>query len=112
MGELRTRELLLSGRILKAQEALDLGLVTQIVDAEDLMPSARALAQCLLRNSPQAMMAVKQILAKHAKRRLDEEIEDAIEMNSHQKSTEDFKEGILAFKERRKPEWPSLYAKV
>ena len=91
VGELRTRELLLSGRILKAQEAL---------------------AQCLLQNSPQAMMAVKQILAKHAKRRLDEEIEDAIEMNSHQKSTEDFKEGILAFKERRKPEWPSLYAKV
>ncbi len=38
VGELRTRELLLSGRILKAQEALQLGLVTQIVEHYDLMP--------------------------------------------------------------------------
>jgi len=57
VGELRTRELLLSGKILKAQEALQLGLVTQLVDRGDLMPSAHALAQSLLLNSPQAMRA-------------------------------------------------------
>ena len=112
VGELRTRELLLSGRIMKAQEAMHLGLVTQIVEQNDLMPSAHALARSLLLNSPQAMQAVKRLLSKHAKRRLDEEIEDAIEANSQQRSTEDFKEGVLAFKQHRKAEWPSLHAKV
>jgi methylglutaconyl-CoA hydratase len=112
VGESRTRELLLSGRILKAQEAMQLGLVTQIVEHDDLLPSAHALAQTLLLNSPQAMQAVKRLLSKHAKRRLDEEIEDAIEANAQQRSTEDFKEGVLAFKQHRKADWPSLHAKV
>ncbi len=112
VGELRTRELLLSGKILKAGEALSLGLVTQIVEHDDLMPTAQALAQTLLLNSPQAMQAVKRLLSKHAKRRLDEEIEDAIEANSQQRSTEDFKEGVLAFKQHRRADWPSLHAKV
>jgi methylglutaconyl-CoA hydratase len=112
VGELRTRELLLSGKILKAQEALQLGLVTQLVEHGDLLPSAHALAQTLLLNSPQAMQAVKRLLAKHAKRRLDEELADGIEANSQQRSTEDFKEGVKAFLERRRAEWPSLHAKV
>jgi methylglutaconyl-CoA hydratase len=112
VGELRTRELLLSGRILKAQEALHLGLVTQIVEHDDLIPSAQALAQMLLLNSPQAMQAVKRLLSKHAKRRLDEEIEDAIEANAQQRSSEDFKEGVQAFLEHRRADWPSLHAKV
>jgi methylglutaconyl-CoA hydratase len=99
---------LLSGKILKAQEALELGLVTQIVEQDDLMPTAQALAQTLLLNSPQAMQAVKRLLAKHAKRRLDEELEDAIEANAQQRSTEDFKEGVLAFKQHRRADWPSL----
>ncbi len=112
IGEKRTRELLLTGKIIKAQDAMDLGLVTQIVPADDLLQSAQALAQGLLQNSPQAMMAVKRLLAKHARRRLDEEIEDAILANATQRSTEDFKEGIRSFLEHRRPEWPSLHSKV
>jgi len=112
VGELRTRELLLSGRILKTHEAFQLGLVTQIVEQNELLGTAQALAQTLLLNSPQAMGAVKCLLSKHAKRRLDEEIEDAIKVNASQRSTEDFKEGVLAFKQRRKAEWPSLQVKV
>ena len=105
VGEKRTRELLLTGKLLKAQEALQLGLVTQIVAAEELMLAAQALAQTLLLNSPQAMQAVKRLLARHARRRLDEEIEDAIQVNALQRSTE-------AFKQHRHPDWPSLKAKV
>jgi methylglutaconyl-CoA hydratase len=112
VGELRTRELLLSGKIMKAQEALALGLVTQIVEHDDLMPAAHALAQSLLLNSPQAMLAVKRLLSKHAKRRLDEELEDGVAANAQQRSTEDFKEGVLAFIQHRRAEWPSMHAKV
>lgn len=112
VGELRTRELLLSGRTMKAQEAFDLGLVTQIVASEELMQSARALAQCLLNNSPQAMQEVKRLLAEHSRQRLDLELEAAIQVNAEQRSAEDFREGVRAFLEHRKPEWPSLQAKV
>jgi methylglutaconyl-CoA hydratase len=112
VGEKRTRELLLTGRLLKAQEALQLGLVTQIVAGPELMLSAHALAQGLLLNSPQSMQCIKSLLAKHAARRLDEEIEDAIAANAHQRSTEDFMEGIQAFKEHRRANWPSRHARV
>jgi methylglutaconyl-CoA hydratase len=112
VGEKRTRELLLTGRLMKAQEALQLGLVTQIVAAEELMQTAQALAQTLLLNSPQAMQAVKALLTAHSRNRLDEELEDAIEVNAQQRSTDDFKEGVRAFLERRHAEWPSLKAKV
>lgn len=111
VGEKRTRELLLTGRLMKAQEALQLGLVTEIVSSEELMKSAHALAQTLLVNSPQAMQAVKQLLSKHARRQLDEELEDAIETNAQQRSTADFKEGVQAFLERRRANWPSLREK-
>jgi methylglutaconyl-CoA hydratase len=107
VGEKRTRELLLTGRLMTAQEALELGLVTQIVAKDELMQAARALAQTLLLNSPLAMLAVKKLLAKHASRSLDVEIEDAIELNAQQRATEDFREGVQAFLHRRRAEWPS-----
>lgn len=112
IGETRTRELLLSGKMIKAQEALEMGLVSQLVNAEELMGTAQALAQCLLMNSPQAMQAVKQLLSKHAAKRLDEELEEAVELNAEQRSAEDFREGVQAFLEHRRPEWPSLRVKV
>ncbi len=111
VGEKRTRELLLSGRMLKAEEACRLGLVTKMVQPNDLMPEATALARSLLLNSPQAMSAVKELLARHSSSQLDEEIEGAIAANAHQRSTEDFREGVHAFLEHRRPVWPSMRIK-
>jgi len=112
LGERKTRELLLSGRLLKTQEALHYGLVTQLVAGEELAQTADALAQSLLQNSPQAMHEVKRLLALHAKRRLDEELEEAIAAAAAQRSAEDFCEGVAAFLQHRKPEWPSLHVKA
>jgi methylglutaconyl-CoA hydratase len=112
VGEKHTRDLLLTGRLIKAQEALALGLVTQIVSEDQLMCTAKALAQSLLQNSPQAMQCVKKLLAKHASRRLDEELADAVAANAQQRSTEDFKEGVQAFLHKRRADWPSMKQKV
>ena len=58
------------------------------------------------------MQCVKKLLAKHASRRLDEELADAIDANAQQRSTEDFKEGVQAFLQKRRADWPSMKVKV
>lgn len=112
VGEKHTRELLLSGRIVKADEACRLGLITRIVQPEELMAEAHALAQSLLMNSPEAMRSIKELLVSHSRNQIDEEIEDAISANAHQRSSEDFREGVRAFLAHRRPEWPSVHSKV
>jgi methylglutaconyl-CoA hydratase len=112
IGDKHARDLLLTGRLIKAQEALDLGLVTQVVPEKDLMREACALAKKLLCNSPVAMQATKRLLSEHANHHLDEEIEAAIKANADARTTEDFKEGIRAFLEKRKPDWPSRRSTV
>jgi methylglutaconyl-CoA hydratase len=110
IGDKRSRDLLLTGRLIKAAEALDLGLVTRIVSEQDLMAEAQRLACCLLRNSPAAVQATKRLLSEHANHHLDQETESAIAANAEARTTDDFKEGVRAFLEKRTPQWPSLRA--
>lgn len=107
IGEKRARDLLLTGRLIDAQEALDLGLVTRVVSAEELLPEAAKLARSLLRNSPEAMQATKKLLSSHARAALDTEIANAIQAGTDARFTADFNEGIAAFLEKRPPAWPS-----
>jgi methylglutaconyl-CoA hydratase len=108
IGDKQARDLLLTGRLLKASEAVDLGLVTRIVSEQDLMSEAYRLAGCLLRNSPAAVQATKRLMSEHANHHLDQEIESAVAANAEARTTDDFKEGVRAFLEKRTPEWPSL----
>ena len=105
VGEKRCRDLLLTGRIFPAQEALQFGLVNEIIEAADLLPRATALAQSLLANSPQSLSATKQLLAEQNRPHLDAAIAAAMEANAQSRETADFREGIAAFLEKRKPQW-------
>ncbi len=105
VGDKRSRSLLLSGRLFAAEEALGLGLVSEICPAEQLTSRARELAEELLRNSSEAMAATKRLLAAQNREWLDGAVRWAIEANAQARSTADFREGISAFLEKRPPVW-------
>jgi methylglutaconyl-CoA hydratase len=107
VGEKKAKSLLLSGRILDAEEALSLGLVSEVVPESELIPRALALAALLLKNSPESMGAVKKLLSAYAKDRLDRDLARAMRWNEKIRNSPDFREGIRAFLEKRDPVWPS-----
>lgn len=107
VGEKRARDLLLTGRIFGAEEALRIGLVTEIVPPDHLMPRARRLAAELLQNSPNSLRATKALLSSYTKEQLHRQLKIAIAENAAVRQTPDFKEGITSFLEKRKPKWTS-----
>lgn len=104
-GEKHARDLLLTGRIIGAEEAARMGLVNEVVAPENLMQRARELAALLMENSPASLRATKKLLNDHARAELDEQIEAAVRENAAVRTTADFREGITSFLEKRKPVW-------
>jgi methylglutaconyl-CoA hydratase len=105
VGEKIARDLLLTGRIFDAAEALRIGLIGEIVPAEKLLDRARELAAQLMENSPASLAYTKGLLSDHARAELDSQIEAAIQENAGIRATADFREGIASFLEKRKPKW-------
>jgi methylglutaconyl-CoA hydratase len=105
IGEKPARDLLLTGRLVEAEEARRLGLVTQVVPREELLPHARELAQTLIANSPGSLSATKNLLVACAAPELDRQLKLAIEANARIRRTADFREGLSAFLEKRPPKW-------
>jgi methylglutaconyl-CoA hydratase len=105
IGEKHARDLLLTGRIFSADEAARLGLITEIVPADQLMTRAGELASLLLENSSASLLATKKLLNDHARAEMDAQIEEAVRSNAAIRLTADFREGISSFLEKRKPVW-------
>jgi len=105
VGEKHARDLLLTGRIISADEALRMGLVNEIVAPEKLMSRAQELAKLLIENSPASLRATKKLLSEHGRAELDAQIEAAVRENAAVRSTADFREGVTSFLEKRKPVW-------
>lgn len=104
-GEKYARDLLLTGRIIAAEEAARMGLVNEIVVPEKLMMRAHELATQLMENSPASLCATKKLLNEHARAELDAQIASAVRENAAVRTTADFREGITSFLEKRKPVW-------
>lgn len=107
IGEKHARDLLLTGRIIDAEEAHRLGLVTQIAPAHEMMAAAQSLAVQLLSCSPLSLHETKRLLCNSAVPELDRELELAIAESAQMRSTKDFREGLASFLEKRPPRWAS-----
>jgi methylglutaconyl-CoA hydratase len=105
IGDKRTRDLALSGRLFDAAEAKAIGLVNEVVAAEDLIPAARRLAATLIASSPTSLERTKRLLLQMSQAELDRDISLAVQENSDIRSTPDFTEGLSAFLEKRPPKW-------
>ena len=106
IGEKRARDLLLTGRIIDAEEALRIGLVTEVVPADLLLHRARQLGAELIANSPTSLAYTKGLMSEFSKDELDRLLALALEDNARIRTTADFREGLTAFLEKRKPDWP------
>lgn len=105
IGEKRTRELLLTGRIFDAAEAHRLGLVTEIVAPEKLMNAARELAESLIASSPASLLLTKRLILRWNKAEIERDLAIAIRESAEIRRTADFREGLASFIEKRKPRW-------
>ena len=107
IGEKHARDLLLAGNTIAAAEALRLGLVSQIVPAQELMKTVNDLAATLLASSPTSLRMTKKLLCNFAAPEIDRELELAIAESAQIRATQDFREGLASFLEKRAPRWNS-----
>ena len=107
-GVAHTSELFFAGRNVEAERALQMGLLNEVVAPEDLEPHVLDLATEIAANAPLSLSGNKRIirtLREHAGK-LPPDVEgDLIELRESCFATEDFREGVRAFAEKRPPDW-------
>jgi len=106
VGMAKGLELMYTGDIIDAQEALRIGLVSRVVAADDLMPTALALAERLAQGAPIALEGVKRL----AYRQWLAELNDHVRLEeSYQRTrtmdSDDAQEGLQSFMEKREPQF-------
>lgn len=106
VGEAYARKLLLTGDLISAEMGERMGLVHQLVEADRLESTVRAEAERLAsQNSSMAIALTKELLNESADLALVEGLNLAAETNAKARGTEDCKQGIAAFLEKKKLEW-------
>jgi len=105
VGEGRARALAMLGERLDAETAQRFGLVWEVHDDEALLPAAHALAQQLSRRPTRALALIKEAFDGTMERGLDEQLEREASLQTLAGRTDDFREGVAAFLERRAPQF-------
>jgi enoyl-CoA hydratase/carnithine racemase len=105
IGERRALELCLTGRILNFSQALDWGLVHYSVPAAQLQERALELAQQVANASPQAIEQGMRLTREAARMNSQSAVSLAAGLRAAILESEDFREGVRAFREKRIPRW-------
>lgn len=105
IGAGRAKDMLFTGRKVKADEALAFGLVDRVVEPEKLMEEAEALMMQILKNAPIAVKACKELVNRGLEMSLQDGLKLEADINGALAETEDAKEGVRAFFEKRAPKF-------
>jgi enoyl-CoA hydratase/carnithine racemase len=107
VGPARTRELFFTGRNVEADRAEQIGLVHEVAETDLVDDTAVALAAEIAGNAPISLRGNKEMIDRLVgfSRLSAEEVEAAIALRLSSFSTDDFREGVRAFGEKRKPRW-------
>jgi enoyl-CoA hydratase/carnithine racemase len=103
VGPARAAELVLTGDMIDAEEALRLGLVNKVADDDRLMDEARALAERVAVNPPRTVRLAKRLLREARHGRLEDVLELSAAFQALAHETADHKEAVDAFVEKRPP---------
>ena len=103
VGERRAKELILSGLPFSAEEAERWGLVNRVLPQEELLPATLAIAERIAGNGPLSIRQAKQAIHRGLQMSLADGLAFEIEAYNRLIPTADRREGVLAFNERRRP---------
>jgi enoyl-CoA hydratase/carnithine racemase len=105
VGYARAAEIAFTGRTLSAQECVELGLVNETVPAEQLMDRAREMAGEIAANAPLAVRAIKRMMRAAETETFEQNVHHVFLQLLPLFRTQDFKEGVAAFIEKRQPDF-------
>ena len=103
VGWAKAAELYYRGRTIGAEEALDIGIVNEVVESDQLMDTARAWAEEVAENAPMAVQTTKRMMRMGMEESYDTAVDHLMVHLSGLFQSEDFQEGLRAFMEKRKP---------
>lgn len=103
VGVARAAEIALRGRTLMAAEALELGLVNEVVEADDVMEAAMSMAAEIAANAPLAIRAIKRMMRAAETETFEQHVHHVYLQLLPLLGTRDFTEGVAAYLERREP---------
>ncbi len=103
VGRAMAAEILLTGQHIDAQEAYRIGLVNRVVPLDQLMPTARELAETICQRGPMGIRATKEAMIRGYDLTLEQGLRLERDLANRVRTTEDFMEGARAFAEKRKP---------
>jgi methylglutaconyl-CoA hydratase len=101
----QARYLLYTGDVIEAAEALKIGLINKIVEKEQLQLASDDFFSKIRNNSPQALEQTKRLFLDLMGDTIKDKLDHACQLNAQSRQTEDFKEGLRSFLEKRKPIW-------
>src|SRR2546421_1125149 len=105
VGERNLRELVLGGELIEAARAREIGLVNRVVARDEVMNEAQKFANSVLQSAPNALAQTKRLIEELWASSVKEDVDLALKHHLQARKSDEAREGIAAFNEKRPPNW-------